>query len=125
MSLNEYPITLSNPEVLRPEIVETVFSVARKGGVVCLSDIKRESGLRYDVIRAALHFLESRCLIVVMQEEARRFGIKGEQTPVRVTGRARRIGLEEVGRMLYERPGPEAEEFLHTGYGALALLQHE
>jgi hypothetical protein len=27
--------------------------------------------------------------------------------------------------MLYERPAPPEEKFLETGYGGLALLQHE
>jgi len=117
MPLHEYPITLSNPDLLTPEIVERVFAVTQKQGVVCLSDIKRELTLKYDVIRAALYFLESSRLIIVMKEEAKRFGINGQQTPVKVTSKGRRISLIEVGRMLDEQLVKRGEKVLKAACG--------
>ncbi|HEX8843782.1 MAG TPA: hypothetical protein VF791_04025 [Pyrinomonadaceae bacterium] len=121
MPPHEYPITLSRPELLEPEIVEMVFAVAQEQSIVCLSDIKRETGLKYDVIRAALHFLEARNLITVMKEEAKRLGIQEQQTPVQVTHDARRISLEEVNRMVSERFEQE-EKLLETNCGELAQI---
>jgi len=98
-----------------------VFAVAQEQSIVCLSDIKRETGLKYDVIRAALHFLEARNLITVMKEEAKRLGIQEQQTPVQVTHDARRISLEEVNRMVSERFEQE-EKLLETNCGELAQI---
>ncbi len=116
-----YSITLSNPKFLKPEIVEMVFGVTQEQSVVCLSDIKRETGLKYDVIRAALHFLESKNFITVMEEEAKRLGIKEQQTPVQITCDARRISLEEVGRMVCEQFEQE-EKFFETSCGEFAQM---
>ena len=99
MASQEYSITLDNPRELTPEIVGSVFAVVQEH-VVCLSDIKRKTGLKYDQIRAALHFLESRNLISVMDDEAKELKLEKKQIPVKVTKDGRRTSLEEVSRML-------------------------
>jgi len=122
MSLHEYPITLSNPDSLTTEIVERVFAVTQEQSVVCLSDIKRETGFKYDVIRAALHFLESWSLITVMKEEAERFGISGEQTPVKVTNKGRRTSSIELGRMFTEQLEQQEEKVLKAACGMFVQI---
>lgn len=100
MASQEYSITLDKPESLTPETVGSVFSVVQEQRIACLSDIKRQTGLKYDQIRAVLGFLKSRNLISVMKEKAGKLDLKAEQIPVKVTKDGSRTSLEEVSKML-------------------------
>lgn len=96
MPAQEYTVTSSNPALLSPETVKRVFTAVQEEGVMCLSDIKRATEFKYDIIRAALHFLESQDLIVVLKKESRRLGLDQQQTPVKITRAGRRTSPEEL-----------------------------
>jgi hypothetical protein len=89
--------------------------------VMCLSDLKRATELKYDIIRAALYFLESQNLIIVLGEESRRRGIGPHQTPVKITKVGRRTSPEELVYVFLRQGKPEEVSPFITSYKKLSL----
>lgn len=90
--VDEYKIMIERPDLLAPDPVEEVLTVARKGPV-CLSDLKRDLYLPYDVIRAALHFLQSHGFLEIV---GRNRGLRSEQLAVKATDSGNRISISQL-----------------------------
>jgi hypothetical protein len=121
MRAEEYTVTSNNPALLTPEIVKRIFTAVQEEAVMCLSDIKRVTEFKYDVIRAALYFLESENLITVLDEESRRLGLQSHQMPVKITKAGRRTGPEELVSAFLRQGRAEGAVLFIADYKKLSL----